>query len=110
MPGGADVDRDVLRPALLVHVVELDAVEVHELAVERHGLIARSSARTASTISRMTVSGSAAVDADLGRQRIPPRADTEDHATGREVVERGEGRGEQRRVARPTVDDARSRP
>ena len=37
--GGADVDRDVLGPALLVHVVELDPVEVHELAVEGDGLV-----------------------------------------------------------------------
>ncbi len=37
--GGADHDRHLLGSSLLVHVVELDAVEVHELAVERHGLV-----------------------------------------------------------------------
>jgi hypothetical protein len=37
--GGADVDGHVLRPTLLVHVVELDAVEVGEHAVEGDGLV-----------------------------------------------------------------------
>ena len=38
-PGRPDVDGHVLGAALLVHVVQLHAVEVHELAVVGHGLV-----------------------------------------------------------------------
>ena len=63
-----------------------------------------------STVSRMACDRAAAVDPDLRRERVPPRADPEHDPPGREVVERREGRREQADVARPVVHDARADP
>ena len=52
--------------------------------------------------------GTTAIDTDLLCERIPPRADSENHSTGSEIVERGEGCGETGRVAAPTVHDTTS--
>src|SRR5574341_2662120 len=47
-----------------------------------------------------------ALDADVLRERVPPRADSADDSIRREIIERQKGRGEQTDVARPVVDDA----
>ena len=109
MPVAPMYDRHVLGPALLVHVVELDAVEVHELAVEGDGLVAR--AGPAPTVDDLAHRPQRLV----ARRRRPCAASgshhapmPEDHPAGREVVEGGERRGEERGVAHPHADHARA--
>ena len=74
--GRADVDRDVLRRAVAVDDVDLDVVEVHELAVEGDALHREQPPRRLDRLAHR-LERVAAVDADLRRERLPPRADPE---------------------------------
>jgi hypothetical protein len=103
--GGADVDGDALRRAVAVDDVDLDVVEVHELPVEGDVLHREQPACGLDSLAHAEERTSA-VDADLRRQRLPPRADAELDPSRREVVQRRERRREQADVARPRVDDA----
>ena len=104
--GGADVDGHVLGPALLVHVVELDPVEVDELAVEGDRLVGQQRAAPRSRSPAWPAAG---------RARSTPtlRASGSHHAPmprmirpGRQVVEGGERGRQPGRVAGPAVDHA----
>ena len=105
--GGTEVDRHVLRAALLVHVVEFHTVELHELAVHGDGLVREQAAHRGDDLAHRT-QGLGPRDSDLGRQGVPPCADPEDDATGCQVIKRRERGCEAGRVACPAVDDARA--
>ncbi len=103
--GGADVDRHVLRARSPCTM----SISMSSTSTNSPWNVTRSiarSRRTVSTVSRMARSGCDRVDADLRGQRVPPRADAEDHPAGRQVVERGERRGQQADVAGPVVHHA----
>ncbi len=90
-----------------MHDVDLDLVDVHELAVVRDPLHREQPARDVDGLAHR-LDRMAALNSDLRGKRVPPRAEPElDPARG-EVVEGREGRGEEPDVARPCVDDARA--
>jgi hypothetical protein len=87
--------------------VDLDVLHVHELPVEGDPLHRQQAARDVDRLAhRLYVP--AAMDADLGRERVPPRPEAELDPPGSEVVECRERRGEQPDVPRPGVHHARA--
>ena len=85
--------------------VDLDVVDVHELAVVRHALHVQQAAGDLDHLAH-GLDGPTAPDPDLRGERVPPGADSELDPPGREIVQRREGRGEQPDVSRPGVHDA----
>ncbi len=103
--GCSDVDGHVLGPALLVDVVELDAVEMDELAVVGDVLVGEQGTDRFDGLTHRE-QGLGSVHADLARKWLPPGADPQDHTARSEVVQGRERRCEQCRVPRPVVHHA----
>ena len=74
-------------------------------AVERHGFVVEQSSYDGHDLAHHP-KWSAAIDADLLSQGIPPGTDSENDATRSQVVEGGESGGQSRGVATPAVDDS----
>ncbi len=108
-PGRTDIYRYVFRPARLVHIVQLDAVEMNVHTVEVDRLVGEEgpydSHRFPHHGQRLR-----SLDADFRREWIPPSPDSEDDPTRSEIVERRKGGCQTRCIAGPTVDDSSSHP
>jgi hypothetical protein len=91
----------------LVHVVEFDAVEVDVESVERHGLVGEQSAHGVDDLAHHA-QRLVTVDADLRRQRIPPRAEPQIIRPGARSSSVENVLASRRRVARPDVDHTRA--
>ncbi len=87
--------------------VELDAVHVVKLAVERHVLEPQQFAEDFDGLLHCE-QWLPAVDADVFCERIPPRTDAAQDAVGGEVVEGQIRRGQKPDIARPVIDDTRA--
>src|SRR5580704_7614651 len=85
-------------------IVELDPVEVDVGPAEGDGLVVQEGAHDGGDLAH---DGQRVItdDPDLAGQRVPPRAQPADDPTRGEVVEGGEGRGQDGRVARPDAGD-----
>ena len=97
----------MLWTTFLIHVVELDAIKVHELAVHRDCFVCKKSANSCDDLSHCT-QWLCTGNTNLCCQWIPPRANAENHATWCKVIKRGESCGKAGWVTCPAVNNART--
>ena len=86
-----------------MHDVDLDVFDVNEFTFVGD-LLHREQAANDFDCLAHRLKRLAAIDSDLGREGLPPHAESTQRTSRRQIVERRKGRGYQRRVAGPVVD------
>ncbi|CAB4810213.1 unannotated protein [freshwater metagenome] len=91
----------------MVDVVELNAVEMHIVTIERDGFVIQQGAHNSDDLAH-DGERPKSLDANFRCEWIPPCAESADVAAWREVVECAECARKPRRIACPTIDNTRS--